>query len=174
MISKLTRGFLDGALSTLGVVIGASSASPSVVVAAGLGGALANAASNILGAFAADSIEEYSELRTIERAMVVKDLKGTQPDLSRRGGPVLAGIQDGFGTLAGGTMPVIPYLFLDTFPAMLTATAVVAAGTFAFGFYVGTVSKRNVIAMAARTTLLAVAVAVVVYVVERVIAGGLR
>ncbi|MBS3802436.1 MAG: hypothetical protein KGY65_06770, partial [Candidatus Thermoplasmatota archaeon] len=58
----LIRGFIDGVLSSLGVVIGASTAigatvgsnnataASAIIIAAGIGGGVANGLSNILGA----------------------------------------------------------------------------------------------------------------------------
>ena len=42
-----TRGMMDGTLSTLGVVIGATGAPPEVIIAAGISGGLANSFSNV-------------------------------------------------------------------------------------------------------------------------------
>ena len=62
----IVRGLIDGSLSALGVVIGASgSADASVIIAAGLGGGIANGLSNILGAFTA-------EKATLERERIQK------------------------------------------------------------------------------------------------------
>ena len=77
MERQLVRGFIDGSLSTLGVVIGASGAEISIIIAAGIGGGVANGLSNVFGAFTAERIEEEMQIVKIERAML-KNLKETE------------------------------------------------------------------------------------------------
>ena len=53
-IRYIIRGLIDGSLSTFGVVIGASGGDVSIIIAAGIGGGVANGISNILGALTAE------------------------------------------------------------------------------------------------------------------------
>ena len=70
------RGFIDGLLSSLGVVIGASTAiglgpvnqATIIIVAAGIGGGVANGFSNILGAFVGEKLVKERIVRRIDRA----------------------------------------------------------------------------------------------------------
>ena len=62
----------DGALTMLGVVIGASmahAAEPSVIIAAGISGSFAMGISGFSGAYMAESAERTKELKDIEKAM---------------------------------------------------------------------------------------------------------
>ena len=83
----LIRGFIDGVLSSLGVVIGASTAigatvgsnnataASAIIIAAGIGGGIANGLSNILGASVGEKLVKEIELGEIEKAI---DRKSTR------------------------------------------------------------------------------------------------
>lgn len=71
MTGKFLRGFVDGSLSTLGIVINTSSATSAIIIAAALGGTLANGISNLLSAYTAEGVKQYKKLRGIEQAVVV-------------------------------------------------------------------------------------------------------
>ena len=169
MTGKFLRGFIDGSLSTLGIVIGASSASNVIIIAAALGGTLANGISNLLSAFSAEGVEQYKELRRIEEAMVSKELKGSEPERQVFRKTITIGAVDGLATIIGGGIPILPYLFLPTFDAMLVAIGVVIAVTSVIGVYLGKLSKRNVILSALKMALFCVVVAAVVYLLESLI-----
>ena len=63
----------DGALTMLGVVIGASLShmtDPSVVIIAGISGSFAMGISGFSGAYMAESAERTKEIKTLEKAML--------------------------------------------------------------------------------------------------------
>ncbi len=169
MRSKIVRGFIDGSLSTLGIVIGAMSASGSVILAAAIGGALANGISNLLSALSAASTERYIELREIERAMVVKDLRGGSADRSINRQAWLDGAADGLSTIVGGAIPIIPYVFVSPGTAVIISVIAVVLVTFGLGIYLGKVSRRNLLFSGLKMAVFAMIVAAVVYFVEELI-----
>ena len=73
MLNHFVRGIIDGLLSTLGVVIGASSADKAIILAAGIGGAVANGVSNFLGAFSSEEYKGYLEIQKLENAIESDD-----------------------------------------------------------------------------------------------------
>ncbi len=150
MRSKIVRGFIDGSLSILGIVIGAMSATSSIILAAAIGGALANGISNLLSALTAASTERYIELREIERAMVTKDLRGSTADRQVSRQAWKDGLADGFSTIVGGSIPIIPYLFFSPETAMIIAVVSVVVVTFGLGLYLGRISRRNLLLSASR------------------------
>ena len=169
MRGKIIRGFIDGSLSILGIVIGAMSASNQVILAAAIGGALANGISNFLSAFTAASTERYSELREIERAMVVKDLRGGSADRHATKQAWLDGLADGLSTIIGGAIPIAPYLFVSPGTAVFIAVTAVVIVTFGLGIYLGRISRRNLVLSGLKMAMFAVIVAVVVYFIEQLI-----
>jgi len=174
MIGKFLRGFVDGSLSTLGIVIGASAASNVIIIAAALGGTLANGISNLLSAYSAEGVEKYKELRRIEEAMVSKDMKGSEPERQVPRKTLTIGAVDGSATIIGGGIPILPYLFLPTFDAMLVAIVVVVVAVSVIGVYLGKLSRRNIILSALKMAAFCIVVAGVVYLIQWLIIPSQR
>jgi len=170
MIGKFFRGFLDGSLSTLGIVVGASAASSSVIIAAALGGTLANGISNTVSALSAERITQYGELRRTASAMVDRDLKESRLEDRMHRETILAGLVDGLATVVGGCVPVLPYVVMRSSQAGLAAFVVVVALVFVVGLYLGHVSKRNIWISACKMAILGVAIAGIVHLVQVTIA----
>ncbi|MFO8100652.1 MAG: VIT1/CCC1 transporter family protein [Dehalococcoidia bacterium] len=166
MLGKFFRGFVDGSLSTLGIVIGAYSASSSVIIAAGIGGALANGIFNVLSAFSAERADQYRELRKIESAMVAKELKDSEVEFQIQKNTLRAGTVDGLATIIGGAVPVLPYIWLDSSDAMFVASGLVIVGIFAIGIYLGKLSRRNILLYGAKMALFGAVTAVLVYLIQ--------
>lgn len=169
MIGRFIRGFVDGSLSTLGVVVGASSAQPSIVVAAGIGGAVANTMANFLSALSAERADQFIEMRESEKAMVHKDLKGSIIERNIHKATVRAGFLDGLGTFAGGLIPVLPYLLAPSPKSMFISIGLVIAMVFIVSIFIGKLSKENVLISASKMALFAVVIATVVYFIQLVI-----
>lgn len=93
----VVRGLIDGSLSTLGVVIGASGGETSIIIAAGIGGGIANGISNILGALTAERaiIEEEREKK--EKSLLIGNgnLKGTHEYQYKLNKTMYSGTYDG-------------------------------------------------------------------------------
>jgi predicted membrane protein (TIGR00267 family) len=169
ILAKLLRGFMDGSLSTLGIVIGAYAAAGPVIIAAAVGGTLANGISNALSAFSATEAEQYSKMRSIEEAMVSKELKGSAIERRIRIDALIASAADGVATIIGGAIPVLPYLFLKSPQSMFLAAGLVIMMIFLIGIYLGKVSRRNILLSALKMAFFAVAIAVAVYLIQSVI-----
>ena len=169
MTAKFLRGFIDGSLSTLGVVIGASSGSATLVVAAAVGGTLANGFSNALSAFSAARTEEYAALRETERAMVAHDLSGTELEGYVRKRSMMAGIADAGGTVLGGALPIWPYVAFSSPSALWVSIGMVAGATAIVGVYTGRVARSNIVLSAAKMVVFAGVMAAAVYGVQRLI-----
>lgn len=169
MIGKFLRGFVDGSLFTLGIVIGASSAINTIIIAAPVGGTLANGISNLLSAYSAEGVEQYSELRRIEQAMVSRDMKGWTPERQVSRKTITIGALDGSATIIGGGIPILPYLFLPTFDAMLVAIGTVVATVGVVGIYLGKLPKSNILLSGLKMAALCIAVAGLVYLVQSLI-----
>lgn len=166
MFNNFIRGVIDGSLSTLGVLIGASAGSPGIIISAGMGGAVANGISNMLGAFSAEKAKKYGKLRKVERAMVSKSLKDSVLDL--RIGPEVkkAGVVDGIATIVGGLIPVMPYLFMPASLAMFLSIALVLFILFFLGLYIGKLAKENIILSAIKMVVFGVVVAVIAFLIQ--------
>jgi len=169
MVGNLLRGFVDGALSTLGIVIGATSAAPAVIIAAAVGGTVANGIANALSAFSSESASRHAELREIEKALVDRDLRGTALDRNVQVAIAKASVVDGLGTIAGGVIPVLPYVFMPVSRALPTSAGVVIIAISIVGLYLGRVSRRNLALSALKMAVSGIAVAGIVYLIQSLI-----
>lgn len=169
ILAKFLRGFMDGSMSTLGIVIGASAAEGPIIIAAAVGGTLANGISNVLSAFSSSEAEQYSEMRSIEDAMVSRELKGSDIERKIRRHTIIASLTDGAASVIGGAIPILPYLFLKQPQSMYTAIGLVVAMIFFIGIYLGKISRRNILLSALKMAAFGVVIAVAVYFIQSLI-----
>lgn len=153
----LLRGFIDGLLSSLGVVIGASTAigigfsndASLIIIAAGIGGGFANGFSNILGATVGEKLVKEKSLRKIEKAMIKKDgLRGTELDKQMNKEVLICGLYDGTASIIGSLVPVFPfiigfYLKIDNSFLLYISAMISLILFFILGLYVGKISREN-------------------------------
>lgn len=145
MIRLAIRGLVDGALSSLGVVIGAALANDTtIILSAGLSGATANGFSNILAAFTAEKIGRYQDLQKVEKQMI-RPLKGTSIETEIGKEVMKGGFIDGFVSIIGGLIPVVPFLFLDIRQGLYLSIGLVTLVAAGLGAYTGYFSKENIV-----------------------------
>ncbi len=151
MVRYLIRGLIDGSLSTLGIVIGASiaiglspEAARTIIVAAGIGGGIANGLSNIIGAFAAEKTVAHKELEKVERAMLKRGaIKNSELHRETEKRILSSSVTDGLATIGGSVIPVLPFFILPPLLALGWSVAVTLALFFSLGIYIGRVSREN-------------------------------
>lgn len=145
MMRVIIRGLVDGALSSLGVVIGASLAGSTVIaLSAGLSGATANGFSNILAAFTAEKTHDYMELRKLEKKML-KSLKGSSSEKRINRDVLKRGALDGLFSVIGGVIPVVPFLFWEVQTALYISVIVVTLLAAGLGIYTSIISKDSML-----------------------------
>lgn len=173
-LHPITRGAIDGSLSTLGIVIGAINASPEVIIAAGLSGGVANGFSNMFAAVSAEKTEMLRDLSDIEDAMLKDDLKNTILHEIENKKVRLRGFVDGVATILGALVPVIPYFFISAAEAVLLAIALTSSLTFLLGFVMAKVSGRRIMILGLKMAVIAVGVAIMSTIVRQVIEAGFK
>jgi len=156
----LIRGFIDGVLASLGVVIGASTAigatnttaATSIIIAAGIGGGVANGLSNILGASVGEKLVKEIELGEIEKAMLKKggDLHGTVIDEQLNQTLLSSALYDGFATFIGSIIPVLPFIFgsfllIADIISLYSSIVISLALFFVLGIYIGKIARERMI-----------------------------
>lgn len=145
MIRLAIRGLVDGSLSSLGVVIGAAiSENVTIILSAGLSGAVANGLSNILAAFTAEKIGRYKALKITEKHMI-KSLKGTTLEKKVARDVLKGGFIDGAVSIVGALIPIIPFFFLSITPGVFVSIGLVTFLAAILGAYTGYVSSENII-----------------------------
>ncbi|MBA2846513.1 putative membrane protein (TIGR00267 family) [Methanococcus maripaludis] len=164
----VVRGLIDGSLSTLGVVIGASGGETSIIIAAGIGGGIANGISNILGALTAERaiIEEEREKK--EKSLLIGNgnLKGTHEYQYQLNKTMYSGTYDGLSTCVGAVIPVIPFFIFDQSTALIMAIAFTLLILLGLGIFIGKLSRDNLLISGLKMVLGGVIVAVICFGVE--------
>jgi len=162
-IRHVTRGLIDGSLSMLGVSLGAAiSGDPRIVMAAGLGGAIANSISNITGAVTAERADVMKKLAKYERAMVGSeiDLKKTKIYEKEKKRILKGGLIDGAATFAGSIVPIAPYFLFGIDNGVIVSVGLTLTLLFVLGVYIGKLSKENIIIAGTKMALFGVVTAI--------------
>ena len=157
-VGKITRRYFvmnafDGALTMLGVVIGAYVSGvinqPTIIISAGIAGSIAMGASGISGAYMTEKAERTKKLKELEKAML-SDMKESVHGKSQRFATIFAALVDGFSP-AFAAMIVISPFFLANFGLITYEIAffVCIAITFIIlvllGIYLARISDESLI-----------------------------
>ena len=170
-IRYILRGLIDGSLSSLGVVIGASGGDTSIIIAAGVGGGVANGISNILGALTAERAvlegkRAYQEKVLLQNEGSLKKSSFYQKAIDKT---AVSGMQDGFATAFGSIIPVMPFLFLEKSIAIIVSIVITLFILFALGVFIGKISHENLKIAGLKMVIGGVIVAIISFAIERVI-----
>jgi predicted membrane protein (TIGR00267 family) len=163
-IRNITRGLIDGSLSTLGIVLGAAiSMDIKVIMAAGLGGGIANALSNILGALTAEKAAVMVDLGKYERAMVGSKTKLRETKIYEKEKRRIwaSGVSDCIATLVGSLVSIAPFALLSLTPAIYASIGLTVGLLFVLGLYLGKLSKENMIFSGIKMAIFGVITAIV-------------
>ncbi|UXM84683.1 TIGR00267 family protein [Methanococcus aeolicus] len=170
-VRYIIRGIIDGSLSSLGVVIGASGGDISIIIAAGVGGGVANGISNILGALTAERAILEGERASQEKVLLQNEgsLKKSSFYQMAIDKTAVSGMQDGLATALGSIIPVMPFLFLEKNMAIMVSIAITLAILFALGVFIGKISKENLKIYGLKMVIGGVMVAIISFAIERFI-----
>lgn len=142
----------DGALTILGVIIGAYIAGilqPIPIITAAISGSIAMGISGISGAYMTEKAERTKELKELERAMVT-DLKNGLHYKSHRFATILAALVDGISPALVAMFVVSPF-FITFFGIISVEIAFYICIIFTLviltilGVYLGKISEESMI-----------------------------
>jgi predicted membrane protein (TIGR00267 family) len=143
----------DGALTMLGVVIGAYVSGlmdqPTIIISAGIAGSIAMGASGMSGAYMTEKAERTKKLKDLEKAMLT-DLKDGLHDRSHKFATILAAIVDGVSPAIAAMLVISPF-FLVNFGFITSETAFFAcigltlAVLVILGVYLAKISDESMI-----------------------------
>lgn len=129
-VGPITRRYFvmnafDGALTMLGVVIGAYVSGiieqPTVIISAGIAGSIAMGASGVSGAYMTEKAERTKKIKDLEKAML-SDMKNGLHKKSHRFATVFAAVVDGASPAIAAMLVVSPF-FLVNFGLILAEIA---------------------------------------------------
>ncbi len=142
-------GAFDGALTVLGIVIGAAVAvgdtagNKALVVTVSASAAIALAVSSMVGAYEAERVEKKLHRHSIERAMLV-ELSEEHRSAFRTAALVSAAVH-GVAPVVAALFPVVPFLVLGFWPATVTAAVLTLAFLFGLGAYLGSLVRERIV-----------------------------
>ena len=141
-------GAFDGALTVLGIIIGASAFGTlaehkALVLSASFGAAIALAVSSAVGAYEAERVEKKLDIRTIERAMLAR--LSEEHREAFQFAAILSALVHGVAPLIAGLLPIIPFVFLDARTATIVAVAITLVILFLLGVYLGNLVRERVL-----------------------------
>jgi len=165
----------DGAMTMLGIILGANAsgpADPRLIIGAGLGASFAMGVSGLSGAYLAEEAERKKRLRRLRRAML-SDLRRSVHVKASSVASVWAALVDGFSPAIAAAVPMIPYA-LALFDAIPVAWAFPASILsiltilFIVGAFLGSVSRENMIIAGLRMLAVGIATAIFLTIVASV------
>ncbi len=144
----------DGALTMLGVVIGASMSKgaidPMFIILAGLSGAFAMCISGISGAYMTESAEREREIKDLERALLRKMDENSMHKEASRFATILTSLVDGFSPALAALIVISPFFMVRTewitmdiaFPLSISLTMGVL---LVLGLYLARISDQSLV-----------------------------
>ena len=141
-------GAFDGALTILGIIVGAAAsgagdAQRAIVLTASVSAAIALAVSSAVGAFEAERVEKKLDIGTLERAMLTR-LSEEHKGAFRYAANASA-LVHGVAPLIAALPPVVPFLLLPFQEAIPAAVVVTLAFLFVMGAYLGNIVRERIV-----------------------------
>jgi predicted membrane protein (TIGR00267 family) len=158
----------DGAMTSMGVVIGASLThinNPATVMGVIVVGGIAMAISGFSGTYMAESAERNNSLNELEDAMLV-DLDETIYGKASRVVSILAALVDGSAPFLASIPAIIPFFaaevgLISTGIAYQISVFLTLCTLFMLGVFLGRISKKNIYFSGFKMTLAGLAVAII-------------
>jgi len=156
-IAEIGRRYLvmnafDGALTMLGVIIGAIVAgleSPKLLIGTGMGASIAMGVSGLVGAYITERAERRHKMQELEESMMFK-IKDTIYEEASTFATIVVAIIDGLAPAAAAIVAIIPFFLVEWSVLTLEFAYVISLGLtftvlFMLGIFLGKVSKENMI-----------------------------
>jgi len=160
-------GAFDGALTILGVILGAYVAEGHVhpelakqlILAAGFAGGIALAVSSTVGAYEAERVEHLLSHMQLEKAML-RQVEGTRKEAIKVSIWVSA-LVHGVAPLLAAFVPLVPFFFMPLDAAVVTAIGMTIAFLFVLGAYLGSLIKEMIVYTGLRFVIAGLATAII-------------
>ena len=141
-------GAFDGALTVLGIIIGASAVGAAeehraLILSASIGASIALSVSSAVGAYEAERVEKKLDVRTIERALLAR--LSEEHKEAFRFAAILSAIVHGIAPLIAALLPVLPFAFLDIPSATIAAIVITLVILFLLGAYLGNLVRERIL-----------------------------
>lgn len=143
----------DGALTMLGVVIGAYVSGminqPAVIISAGIAGSIAMGASGVSGAYMTEKAERTKKMKDLEKAMLT-DMKNGLHEKSHRFATIFAAIVDGVSPALAAMIVISPFFMVNfgiitAQVAFFTSIAITLIVLSLLGIFLAKISDESMI-----------------------------
>lgn len=159
-------GAFDGALTILGIIVGAAAAGAAeseraIVLTAAISASIALAVSSAVGAFEAERVEKKLDISSLERAMLTR--LSEEHRGAFRFAAYTSALVHGVAPLIAALPPVVPFLLFPPQDATIAAIVVTLAFLFAMGAYLGTLVRERLVYTGLRFVAAGILTAVVLW-----------
>ena len=160
-------GAFDGALTILGVILGAYVAQgatepeyvKALILSAGFAGAVALAVSSTVGAYEAERVEHLLTHRELEKAML-RPVEGTRREAINVS-IIVSAVSHGVAPMLAALVPLVPFYFMPVDEAVATGIAITIAFLFVLGAYLGSLIKEMLLYTGLRFVIAGLGTAIV-------------
>ncbi|KPJ94091.1 MAG: hypothetical protein AMJ53_05975 [Gammaproteobacteria bacterium SG8_11] len=168
----VVNGF-DGALTTLGLIVGfysAENVAVSVMISACMGAAIALAVSGFSSAYVSEAAEREKELKDLEQSLI-KNLDDSAHATAARLVPILVAVVNGMAPLSMSLIIISPLFLVQAgvelpYRPLECATALAFLTLFLLGAFLGKISGRFWLWSSLRTLAIALITAVIILSLE--------
>lgn len=164
-------GSFDGALTILGLILGAyfagaGSSQVPLIAGAGISAATALAISSVAGAYEIERVEKKLEKRKVERALLTQMSEGHRE--AYRFAAWISALVHGAAPLTAALIPLIPfYIVPDFFWATITASIAAFSVLFVTGVYLGKLVDEFLVYTGFRFVLVGLATAAIALILSQ-------
>jgi predicted membrane protein (TIGR00267 family) len=160
-------GAFDGALTILGVILGAyvsegvnhPDLAKQLIMGAGVAGGIALAVSSTVGAYEAERVEHLLSHQQLEKAML-RPVEGSRKEAMRVSISVSA-LVHGIAPLLAAFVPLVPFFFMPLDVAVMTAIVMTLTFLFVLGAYLGSLIKETLVYTGLRFVIAGLATAII-------------
>jgi predicted membrane protein (TIGR00267 family) len=157
-------GAFDGALTIMGVMLGAYAVgqlSKQLVIVAGIAAGVALSVSSAVGAYEAERIESGLHHKEIERAMLTQ-VEGTRKETAKLSN-LMGALVHGVAPLIASMIPLTPFFFMPELDAMFSAIVITLTFLFVMGAYLGSLLKEMIVYTGLRFVTAGLVTAIIVF-----------
>jgi len=165
----------DGAMTMLGVIVGAhttGASDPRIVIGAGLGATVAMGMSGFSGAYLTERAERMRRLKGLKKAML-SDMRSSVHAKAAHAASLWAAFVDGISPALAAAIPMTPYALsllhvISPEQALLASVALIMTTLFGLGAFLGRISKENALISGLRMIIVGAATAFIVLVLRAI------
>jgi len=172
-LRNITRGWIDGVLTALGIVIGSAIGGNNlIVITAGLAGGIGSSFASIASSITAERAAVYKEIVDLEEKMMLEKnhIRGLRIFKKRLGEASERGVVDGVSTFSGAIIPIIPFTLFSNIVYALSVSIILSLSLlFILGMIIGKISKENMVKWGLKTLLLGMITFIIVELIQLVL-----